>query len=100
VHADGLLEGVVSLPGLAWRCSRMAAAIASSLRWTACSARSSEFFSRASRSRVIAAIASPERCCHSVLRPATCVPSQSATTTTQKAKKLGELVKCEAVWAM
>ena len=48
---------------------------------------------------MIAAIASPERCCHSVLRPATCVPSQSATTTTQKAKKAGELVKFEAVWA-
>jgi 2-keto-4-pentenoate hydratase len=49
---------------------------------------------------VIAAIASPERCCHSVLSPATCVPSQSATTTMQKAKKLGELVKFEAAWAM
>jgi hypothetical protein len=31
-----------------------------------------------------------------VLRPATCVPSQHATTTMQTAKKAGELVKFEA----
>jgi hypothetical protein len=92
-----------SIGSASWPSLRMASSMpvasASSLLWTAASARSSAFLSRATRRSVMAVSAVPIACSYRALAPKTKPASQAATKARQMTKNAGELEKYEARWA-
>ncbi len=79
------------------RCSsNSASAIASSLRWTARSARRSAFLRRANSSRVTDTMVSPTRSCQLSGKPAAWTTMKAPTSSRQNEKNRGELVRFDA----